>query len=83
MKEIVKRCTPKEFRKFKVGDISFDLREDTENAEVGDLFTCVENNPNVGYTTNSLSCNVRYVLRANETNGLQPGYCIIGFKRRT
>lgn len=47
MKEIVKRCTPKEFRKFKVGDISFDLREDTENAEVGDLFTCVENNPNV------------------------------------
>ena len=58
---------------------NFELREDEDDIQAGDLLVLEEFIPYRGYTGNGVRRSVKYVLRNCPEYGLKQGYCIIGW----
>ena len=57
----------------------FELREDDDNAQEGDLLVLMEFEPYKGYSGRKVHRRIKYVLRDCPEYGLKNGYCIIGW----
>lgn len=79
MKQIRKKILPQYFHEVCAGRKNFELRKDEDDAQVDDILTLEEWNPEVGYTGYSTNRTIMYVLRNVPEYGLMDGYCIIGF----
>lgn len=59
---------------------TFELRKNDRNFKVGDRLQLQEYDPTTKTYSGRFSVvNVTYVLNANQVDGLDPDYCIIGF----
>ena len=76
MKIVEKKIKPEFFEAVYDGSKNFELRRDENGFEVGDFIVLREWNES--YTGRIEVRRITYVLRNYE--GLQPGYCILGFR---
>lgn len=79
MKVIRKKILPEYFVDVKMRNKNFELREDDDDIQVGDLLVLSEYEPYKGYSGKGVRRKVKYVLRNCPEYGLKPGYCIIGW----
>lgn len=79
MKIIRKKILPEYFEAVKSRKKSFELREDDDNAQAGDLLVLLEFEPYKGYSGREVRRHIKYVLRNCPEYGLKNGYCIIGW----
>lgn len=79
MKVIRKKIHPEYFKAVRDRKKNFELREDEDDIQVGDLLVLEEFIPYRGYTGNGVRRSVKYVLRNCPEYGLKQGYCIIGW----
>ena len=77
-KVIEKKILPKYFIEVQSGKKNFELRKDEDNIQEGDMLVLNEFNDGSS-TGKSVIRRVTYVLRNVPEDGLQEGYCIIGF----
>lgn len=78
MEWIEKKILPKYFDEVKSGNKNFELREDEDDIQPGDILVLKEWK-NGEYTGEKVTKTVMYVLRNVPQYGLMDGYCIIGF----
>ena len=78
MEWIEKKILPKYFNEVKSGNKNFELREDEDDIQPGDILVLKEWK-NGEYTGEKVTKTVMYVLRNVPEYGLMDGYCIIGF----
>lgn len=88
MKTVNKKIWPKYFNDVLLRNKRFELRQDDDDIQVGDILNLQEWDPDTQqYTGRQAACSVTYVLRnvssPNElwNFGLRDGFCIIGFAR--
>ncbi len=79
MKIIRKKILPEYFEAVKARKKNFELREDDDDAQEGDLLILAEFEPYKGYSGRKLNRRIKYVLRDCPEYGLKNGYCIIGW----
>ena len=79
MKAIRKKILPEYFEAVKARKKNFELREDEDDAQEGDLLVLAEFEPYKGYSGREASRRIKYVLRNCPEYGLKNGYCIIGW----
>lgn len=79
MKAIRKKILPEYFEAVKARKKNFELREDKDDVQVGDLLVLAEFEYFKGYSGREVSRHIKYVLRDCPEYGLQKGYCIIGW----
>lgn len=77
MKIVEKKILPQYFEPVKNRQKNFELRKDEDNIQAGDLLVLREFDGD--YTGESVTREVKYVLRNVEEYGLANGYCIIGW----
>lgn len=71
------------FNDIKTGKKTFDIRRNDRDFKKGDILDLKEYNRNTGeYTGDFVVVEVTYIFYANVeiTNGLLPGYCVMGIK---
>ena len=74
-----KKDTSRVFQSGKGRKKNFELREDEDDIQAGDLLVLEEFIPYTGYTRNGVRRSVKSVLRNCPEYGLKQGYCIIGW----
>lgn len=79
MKTIRKKILPHYFEAVKARKKNFELRQDDDDAKVGDLLVLLEFEPCKGYSGREVRRRIKYVLRDCPEYGLKNGYCIIGW----
>lgn len=79
MKVIRKKIHPEYSKAVREQKKNFELREDEDDIQVGDLLVLEEFIPYRGYTGNGVRRSVKYILRNCPEYGLKQGYCIIGW----
>ena len=79
MKVVRKKILPEFFKAVRALEKNFEIREDEDDIQVGDLLILEEFIPYKGYTGDGVRRYVKYVLRNCPEYGLKNGYCIIGW----
>ena len=79
MKVIRKKILPQYFEAVKAIKKNYELQEDCDNAQEGDLLVLLEFYPFKGYSGRGVRRYIKYVLRNCPEYGLKNGYCIIGW----
>ena len=77
MNTVKKKILPEYFRAVRDREKNFELREDEDDIQVGDMLILQEWDG--FYTGNEVYRYVKYVLRDASRFGLEPGHCIIGW----
>ena len=78
MKTVRKKILPEYFRAVKAREKNFELRQDEDDIQVGELLILAEWDGQQ-YIGEHVLRTVTYVLRERPDLGLMPGYCIIGW----
>jgi hypothetical protein len=71
------------FSRLASGEKTFEVRKNDRDYQVGDTLVCEEWNPdqpNAGYTGNSLRFLVTYVMPGGNF-GIAPAFCVLGIRR--